>query len=729
MKTILIKFFSLFLFLHFTALTAFQKCHAVDLIQSSVFSNEQNQESQNIKSSSEEQTPLLYPNIEINEILNIYQRMTGKRLIKDVNLQGRISIISPQPVARDQAIKIIEAALSLNGVNLVPMPEENAVKVIPTGKSPRADGLPFYTSAAALPAGDMVVDFYMPLQFISTSEAVGIFTSYLQGSTTAQIVPVQNTQALIVTEKASSIRRLIEVKKQIDIPPAKVISEFVTLERADAERVVQIITRILENRAQSNPGGNPDMPEMSSFIGQSERSLVAGHYRLVPDARTNRIFVSARPVSFPYIKKLILEFDKSIQLVPPLEYPLKYIAAGEILPLLQSTLNEDSNGESLISPTIIPTSSTPSNMGSGANDSGLMGSESLSPPGADTAPASITIGKTRIIADKKANSILVMGSPEIAEKVKTILDALDKRPQQVYLSTIIGELSLRDGEEFGVDLLQQFKGGQDGKSGAASSFRTTDTKLTDPVSLSSLAALAANTAAGMTIYGKIAGDLNLYVKALESSNRFKVISRPVIYTINNKKATISSGRQIAVPTQTLTSVTGDSVPVSQSNIQFKDIVLKLDVVPLINANREVTLDILQTADDEAGTTTISGNQIPNISTKLLKTTVSVQSGSAVVLGGLISDRTNKDVIGIPILSDIPLIGNLFKDTKLRKDRSELIIMIQPVVVSTPDETLVESNNELDRSQMKSVVKRVYTAKPENSIQTGKKPYRHEDLKD
>ncbi|MDZ4743698.1 MAG: secretin N-terminal domain-containing protein [Verrucomicrobiota bacterium] len=682
-------------------------------------------------SDGEELTPLVYPNIDVNEILNIYQKMTGKRIIKDVNVQGRISIISPQPVPKEQAIRIIEAALAMNGISLVPMKGEDAIKVIPQGKSPRGEGIPFYADATSLPSGDTMVDYYMPFKYITVNEAMQIFTAYLQGGATPpQIVPVQNTQAVIITDKASNMRKLIEVQKQIDVPPAKVISEFVTLERADAERVVEIITKILDNREQQSggaplgPPGAPGATIAGSNISQTEKGLVAGTVKLIPDPRTNRIFVSARPVSFPYIKQLIQEFDKSIKLVPPLEYPLKFIPAGEVLPLLESTLSENKDQQTTSSGNLAPTnvnrpqSSAPRAGGGSADRQLADGMEALAEPNGDTAPQSITIGKTRIIADKKANSILVMGSPEVAEKVKTILKALDKRPQQVYLATVIGELSLTEGDEFGVDFLQRYAGSA--KNGAASFSRTTgEGALSVTNGLNPLQVLAAATT-GLNVYGKLLGDLNILVKALESNNRFKVISRPVVYTINNRKATISSGRQVAVPTQTLSSFTGDSTPVTQSNIQYKDIVLQLDVVPLINSDKEVTLEILQTANDQAGSTVISGNTIPTISTKVLKTTVTVPSGSTVVLGGLISDRTSRDVTGVPVLSSIPLLGYLFKTTKITTDRSELIIMIQPVVVDNNMETQIASDAELARTQLRPSIERVAKEKPENSVRSGKK---------
>jgi type II secretory pathway component GspD/PulD (secretin) len=164
----------------------------------------------------------------------------------------------------------------------------------------------------------------------------------------------------------------------------------------------------------------------------------------------------------------------------------------------------------------------------------------------------------------------------------------------------------------------------------------------------------------------------------------------MVFTSNNKKAIIASGTEIPVPVSTLSSLqptVGGSPGIvnnfgTQSSIQFKKVALQLEVVPLINSEKEVTLDILQKLDSVADSTNIDGNLIPNIATRYIKTTVSAPNCSTIVLGGLITDNKRKNKTGIPLLSRIPVIGGLFRNTAEVNNRTELIVLLRPEVALT-----------------------------------------------
>jgi len=217
-----------------------------------------------------------------------------------------------------------------------------------------------------------------------------------------------------------------------------------------------------------------------------------------------------------------------------------------------------------------------------------------------------------------------------------------------------------------------------------------------PASLTS--ALGFPLSSGLTIYGAIGNTVNAYVRALETTNRFKIISRPSVYTTNNKAATIASGSQVPVPASTTSGFTGSSTDlVTTSSISYENVLLQLSIIPVINANHEVTLRIRQSNDSIGGQQTISGNSIPIIDTQKLDTEVRVPDKSTIVIGGLISDSTERDMSGLPFLSDIPLLGYLFSDTKKNKNRTELIIMIQPTVVDTEADQVVVNETEKART--------------------------------
>jgi type II secretory pathway component GspD/PulD (secretin) len=165
------------------------------------------------------------------------------------------------------------------------------------------------------------------------------------------------------------------------------------------------------------------------------------------------------------------------------------------------------------------------------------------------------------------------------------------------------------------------------------------------------------------------------------------MSRPTVFTSNNKKAIIASGQEVPVPVNTLSNVGTvgiNGTAAVQASIEYKKVVLQLEVVPLINSEKEVSLDILQKIDSivPGGNQLISGNSVPTIDTKYIRTNVSAANGSTIILGGLIQEQKNKQYSGIPYLARIPIIGAAFRGTSTSKSRQELIILMCPQVTLT-----------------------------------------------
>jgi type II secretion system protein D len=554
---------------------------------------------------------------------------------------------------------------------------------------------------------------------------------------------------VLITENSTLIRRLIEVKSLVDLP-RDTMREFIELEQANADRVVELITTILEKRAENRvsgetvravtgqpalpPGVPPQPGATGAAIGAGSASSI-GDIQLIADARTNRILVIADKANLDFIKTLICEFDVPVDIGTPFVQPLNYVAAADMLPILADILQEEGEegGEAGGGAAGGPNRTTTGGIGTGQTgnqDSGVSGSGelgSLQEPGEQQAAESVIVGKTRLIADNRANAILVIGQPEARDKVKSILDKLDKRPMQVYLSTVIGDLSVNNNDEFAVNILQKYIGGQ--KTGAASVSGgrpfISGTKVvygtnvdgnpteqtqsgTTPISpaaatMAQMSQVAVGALPGMQIATFILGSIDLYINALTSTARFRIASRPSVFTANNKKAVIFNGRKIAVPTSTVTTLgAGGSANTTsgsqQSNIQYQDVVLKIEVVPLINSAREITLQIIQTNDNVipgAGTQIGGGVSVPEIATQELTTTVTVPDRATILLGGLITQRDTKTVEGVPFLSSIPLMGNLFKSTADATDRQELVVMIQPSVVQDIPEMREISKTERD----------------------------------
>ncbi len=663
-----------------------------------------NLEAQTVKK--EDMVKIQLPGNSVNEVLSLYEMLTGKRLVRDANLAGPIlTIVVSGDIPKKDAVSLLESALLLNGYSLVPV-DEITTKVIGSKKSPLGEGVPLYAEASLLPNGEQVVSYFMVLRYISSKDAMAVFDGYVSMREQGKIVAVPNSNALVISDNTPLIRRLINLQRLIDVPGAKMLTEFVPLVRADAEKVAETVNEILNQEkkdGESNPGKtliasprpqgeNPQQPEVST---SPPPSLMAASstVQVVPDIRTNRILIVATESRMSYVRELILDLDEAVALEQPLERSLRFVSAGDVLPVLQSILAEgdtEEGGQQAASPgTQQVEDNFLSSGGTSSSGGGTGKPDKLTAPRESTAPLAVSVGKSRIIADRSSNKIIVIGPPESRNKAARVLDMLDQKPKQVYLATVIGQLTLGDGLEVGVDYLvknQSLTTGNGNSIGGLLRTRSAATDLLpDPSALITNAALPL--ASGLTIYGTIAETVDIYAKALATNNRFKILSRPVIYTANNKKAVISSGQAVPIPVSTLTSAiaTGgpnDTGTALASNIQYKDVVLKLEVIPLINSNNEVTLTVAQQNDSILERVLVSDNEVPVIGTQELTTTITVKNRQTIVLGGLITEENQDLKTGIPLVSSIPGVGYLFSTTKKQKTRRELIILIQPLIVAS-----------------------------------------------
>lgn len=703
---------------------------------------------------------LAFTDTPIAELLDFYSDLKGVNLIRDSSIAAgtKLTVTSKWPLSRQEAIRLFETTFLLNSFYLVAV-GDRSVKVLQAPKDPKQEGIALVRDLDDLIGGEVISSFVLKLKWIEPEAAKNILIeSFGNLHSYGKIVPVPSVGELVITENSELIRRMKDLLDVVDRPPAEVKRIFVKLNQANADRVAELIMQILESRQKASqggvtasagggarPGAGPSATPAvqtrppvvlggagtagaagTANITASEKDLVSGEVQLIPDVRTNRILVVGSPRNVDYIEKLIGEFDVVVELSEPYEQPLNYVSAAEMLPILADLLQEeegdggvtggDATGAATRTTTgglgavSSPTGSTSANQGiSGAGQLGT-----LQEPGEEQAAQSVIVGKTRLIADNRANSILVIGQPEARKKVKAILDKLDKKPMQVYLATVIGDLTVGNNDEFAVNILQKYMGSP--SNGAASvaggkPFISSGTNGLTPLSpeaatLAQMAQVATASLPGIQVATFFMGAIDVYIKALTATSRFRVASRPSIFTANNKKAVIFNGRKIAVPTSTVTTLgaggsSSTTTGSQQSNIQYQDVVLKIEVVPLINSAREITLQIIQTNDNiiPGATTDIGGGvSVPEISTQELTTTVNVPDRSTILLGGLITQRDAKVVDGVPFLSSVPLMGNLFKSTVDSTNRQELVVLIQPSVIQDTLELREVSKTERDLTE-------------------------------
>ena len=717
---------------------------------------------------------LQFPLNPVNDILNIYERLVSKPIVKDSSIFNgpQVSLVTPSDVSKDEAIRLIEAALLVNGYVLVIEPEnDKQVKVLlggarQGGGSPSfSEGVVIYTDPGMLPEGESLVGFFMELDYVDPEDAATIFSNHVVLNEFGRLTPVTNPRGLLITETSPIVRQFIRLKSIIDHPvdDAPLITEFVQLEFAEANVVAQIIQAAMDARmeerqrqgerngtvsgsrstAQSQPGqpqqqgqANQPNPQGQGAANQNTRSRNVMNgigtadqpaAQLIPDDRLNRVMIVASPTDAAYILELIQQFDRPLDSHEPVERKLKYVKANDILPVLVDVLQDTGTGETMLPggrqiqtrPTPVTSSQlstltgTNQNQQNNQNRNQQAGStvdevggreDQISFPLDDVAPISVLVGKTRVIADRQSNSIIVSGTRESEQIVLDMIDRLDRRPVQVYLATVIGELTLSDDTQVGVDFIQRFakwNGTKPGSGGFTSGNLNGPNNIVPNGNISNMANMITSTpfgpANGLNFYGQIGESLDVIVTALEETQRFKVLSRPVVYTQNGKRAEITSGQEVPYPE---TAVTDTDNPNSvRSTVAYKDVVLKLEVLPTINEDNEVTLDIVQINDRVVGQQLIDANEIPIIGKQELNTTVSVANRSTIILGGLISESKDVQDQGIPFLKEIPVIGYAAKNSNVSKTRSELMIFIQPIVVRNDEEATFTSYDEDVRSEI------------------------------
>ena len=720
-----------------------------------------------------------FVNNPVSDILAIYERLTGFTLIKDTNIfeGASISLVTPKPVPKAEAIKLIEASLLANGYAIISEPGGKSAKILPSrNQSANAvqfsHGVRFYTSPKEIPDGESIITYFMKLDNLAPEDAAEMFSGHVGLGAYGRITAVTTPPGLLITESATVVRQLISIRESIDLADtgSSLVTKFIPVKYGDAATIAQIIQATLTAQAQekeskgvntirgsaasdgrggdrdrgsnnnndNNSNNRPPPPVFINGVPQQQSNNTQAPQpsaQVVADTRLNQILVVSSPADYTYVASLIAEFDKPVDVEQPYERRLKYAAALDVLSALTDLLQDPSagtvqlpGGGTIQQQRQQALASNNTQLLGGRNTQntrgGQVGSTSsaaaatsdtatttttstgsradvITGPTVDNAPVSVLVGKTRVIADPMANAIIVIGPKESIDKATMLLDRLDQKPSQVYLATVIGQLTLTDGLTTGVDYISGLRN----RNGQAANFTASGItarqdflggaggvgRLINDVRNNSIST-AFGPAAGLGLYGAIGDSLEVFVTALETNRNFKVLSRPSVFALNNRKATITSGQKVPYP-QTTTSVLGNNVNnqgTVQSTTSYLDVVLKLEVVPLINPDGEVHLTISQINDTIVDERTISPNTVPVIGTEQLVTSVNVPDRNTIVLGGLISETKTRDTEGLPFLGRIPGLGKLFRTDADTTERKELVIFIQPQVVE--DETTLRKTS-------------------------------------
>ena len=280
------------------------------------------------------------------------------------------------------------------------------------------------------------------------------------------------------------------------------------------------------------------------------------------------------------------------------------------------------------------------------------------------------VGDVRIVADEANNSLIIVATAQEYEIIRPIVNQLDVMPLQVLVDATIVEVTLTDNLKYGIQwYFNHSNGGQN---------------IIESNDLGALAAGAATGGFGYSFLSK-SGDIKAVLNAEASNNNVNVISSPSLMVLNNQEASIQVGKEISLMTGSLGSLNNTNTTGSTSNNVFsqqqqRKTGVKLKIKPRVNANGLVTMEVTQSVEDP-GAIPANGTN-PSILTREINSSVAVQSGETIVLGGLIKDNNTDDNNGIPLLHDVPILGTLFGSKTRTKDKTELVVLITPRVVKS-----------------------------------------------
>lgn len=699
---------------------------------------------------------IIEPKLSGNALAGLYRKYTGRRVIVSTAAStAEFSFVqeaSPSdPLTYAEAAELLRKAAVLENFVFVQHPQDPNLDILTIstgGPRPNNVNISVYNENTPLPETDVVITYVMNLNHIKPDQALNIFTQVIgQFGSYGSITAVPNASAIVITEKASLISSLVDLQRTIDVPGSVQSTRWITVQYADVTEIAGVLNELLNTQQQSQrtagvqrtdsgggaPAAAPGAPAAAGVAqvaagGDSGGGGEDTPVQIIAEPRTSRIFAMGRPVDLLFVESLVREFDIPSSEKTFMRRKLRFLTVSEFLPIAGDAITRAfsgtgegggaaSGGASGARPQSTATGnnrSTQQSSGFNRNSSSGSGSDSSfgggssggrssrssgggSSSGGSTvssAPESIIVGRTQLIADNITNSIVAQGPPSALEIIERLLDQIDVKPEQVMISTIIGQLTLDDSLETGFDYLVR-SGDIVSRGGGGFGPVLPILPVTGGVDSFNPGSLAGS--GGLRGYGTI-GDLSIFMKALQSNTDFTVLSRPSIFVSNNQEGIISSGERIAIPTEGGTSTGSFS---SGTRIQYEDVVLELVVTPLVNSDNEITMNIELLNDEESGTQIIEGAgtdggdlSVPRITTRSIITTATVPNNNTIVLGGLIVTRDNQTEAGIPILSDIPYLGRLFSNNVDGKDRSELMVFIQPSIVNN-DRSLNDVQADMD----------------------------------
>ena len=654
-----------------------------------------------------EPVTLNFVNADIEAVARTMATITGRNVVVDPRVKGQVTLVAERAVSPSAAFQQFLAALRLQGFTVVE--SGGLYKVIPEADAKLQGGSVSVARAgnagSSGPAGGQIVTQIFKLNYESAGNLVPVLRPLISPNNTINVNP--GTNALVITDYADNLQRLGKIIAAMDISNASDV-EVIPLHNAIATELAPLVMRLIDGGAPT--GG------ASSTPGQTDTFFKT---TLLAEPRSNALILrAANPARVAQVRALVAKLDQSpaagntsangnIHVVY-----LKNADATQLATTLRAALAANgaaSTGAS--SSTSSPTpnfSSNTNSTSSNASGAGLGGGM-----GASLSSSQPSTGG-QIQADAATNSLIITASEPQYRQLRAVIDQLDGRRAQVLVESLIAEVNVEKSAQFGIQwqsLLGQGNNvigiiGNNTTVGGANLF-----KLAQGIQSKRFETLpSAGMNAGIAV--KHNGDyvLGALANLLQTSGDGNVLSTPNLLTLDNEEAKILIGENVPFPTGSYANTGGSNNSVNPfTTVERKDVGLTLRVKPQINENGTVKLVIYQEISAVKGSSEESKNG-PTTTKRSIESTVLVEDGSIIVLGGLLQDKYSGGQDKVPFLGDIPGVGALFRSDTRTRQKTNLMVFLRPVVLRS---ALASTQLSMDRYDLMRGLQQ--DAQPEPSV--------------
>lgn len=627
-------------------------------------------------------TTLNFNDAELNGVMRALAQFMGRNFVVDPRVRGQLTLVSEGPVDVDTAYSMLLGALRMQGFAVIDV--DGVSRVVPEADA-KLQGGPVVSRSQPARGGELVTRVF-PLRYESAATLVPILRPMVAPNNT--IAAHAGNNALIITDYADNLSRVAEVIARIDTPTS-VSTDVIPIRYGVALDVAALTQQLL------HAGGGDQIKQVN----------------IVADPRSNSVLVRAStPERLKLARDLILRIDSPESRAGNLHVVyLRNAHATHLADVLRGVL-KGSGGASSANPASVPLSGGNSD-GSSA-PSPLEGAFATQVSGAATARANagaamfdmtgsntntvvFSAGGATVQADPTTNTLIISAPDPLYRSLREVIDLLDQRRAQVLIESLIVEVNAEDAAEFGVQWTAgansisnggtAFFGGSNlGGSGIGGNLSAAGTTVD---------ALAAGMSLGVVrgtvdVLGTQLLNLGVLARAMQKQGGVNILSTPNLMTLDNEQASIVVGRTVPFVTGTYTT-TGDGASNPFQTVQREDVGLTLRIRPQISEGGTVKLSLYQEVSSIDPSSTLpsetSGGSIITRK-RALETNVLVDDGQIIVLGGLLEEVIDDSVVSVPLLGDIPVLGNLFKYQKRGRSKTNLMVFLRPHIVRNAEDS-------------------------------------------